>query len=191
MTGMELLEALSFVDEKFVAEAETAKLGRNVPWMKLLSVTACLCILLAGAFALENLGYKSTEMEAAAPAAPLAAAPAEQEAAPKEEITEEAAPEAPLPVEEEMASDELQHVPYAKLRVVKVLDDGSFVAIAEATQEMETDTQVTVVVDPARVPGAEEGTTDTVVVEEGALYEIYDGAYDPSRNILYVAKLIF
>lgn len=190
MTGMELLEALSFVDEKFVAEAETAKLGRNVPWMKLLSVAACLCILLAGAFALENMGHKRAETEAAAPAAPMAAAPAATEAAPKEEITEEAAPEAPLPVEEEMASDELQHIPYAKLRVVKVLEDGSFEAIAEADETMEMDTQVRVIVDPSKVPGANrEISNDLSVITEDAVFEIYDGAYDAQNNLLYVAWL--
>ena len=190
MTGMELLEALSFVDEKFVAEAETAKLGRNVPWMKLLSVAACLCILLAGAFALENMGHKRAETEAAAPAAPMAAAPAATEAAPKEEITEEATPEAPLPVEEEKASDELQHIPYAKLRVVKVLEDGSFEAIAEADETMEMDTQVRVIVDPSKVPGAVGGRVDIFSVSEGAEFDIEDGAYDPEANILYIAEIL-
>ena len=47
MTGQELFAALSFVDGKYVQEAETAKLGRNTPWLKVLSVAACLCILLA------------------------------------------------------------------------------------------------------------------------------------------------
>ena len=54
MTGQDLLYGFSFVDERFIAEAETAVLGRKVPWMKVLSVAACLCILIVGAFALET-----------------------------------------------------------------------------------------------------------------------------------------
>ena len=57
MTGQELFHALSFVDERYIAEAETAQLGAQIPWVKVLSVAACLCILLAGAFALNSLTY--------------------------------------------------------------------------------------------------------------------------------------
>lgn len=182
MTGLELLEGLSFVDEKFIAEADTAKLGRNVPWMKVLSVAACLCILIVGVFALENFGHKGAMKEAAAPAAPAATQAAASLAPAEGEIPESA--------EEPSLTDELQHIPYAKLRVVKMLEDGSFEAVAEATQPMEMDTLVTVVVDPSKVPGAEATIADAVDVAEGTLFEIYDGAYDASRNILYVAELI-
>ena len=65
MTGQELFHALSFVDERYIAEAESASF-RKIPWMKVLSVAACLCIVLAGAFALSNMGMKSTAPEAAA-----------------------------------------------------------------------------------------------------------------------------
>jgi len=58
MTGQELFHALSFVDERYIAEAETAQLGAKIPWVKVLSVAACLCILIVGAFALENIGQK-------------------------------------------------------------------------------------------------------------------------------------
>lgn len=193
MTGMELLAGLSFVDERFIAEADTATLGRKIPWMKILSVAACLCVLIVGAFALDNIGYKGA-MEEAAPAAPAAAPEAAPEAVPEAapeaappmpesaEAEPEAAPEAaPIPV------GELQHVPHATLRIVKVLDDGSFEAIAEATEPMEMDTRVTVVVDPSKVPGAEGTVVDTIGVVEGARIEVEDGAYDPENNILYVA----
>ena len=97
-----------------------------------------------------------------------------------------------MAVEEEVASHELQHVPYAKLRVVKVLEKGRFEAIAEATQEMEADTQVTVVVDPSKVPGqTAEVNNDFSGVVENAVVTIKDGAYDPDQNILYVAELFF
>ena len=36
MTGQELFEALSFVDERYIAEAETARLGGSIPWKQIL-----------------------------------------------------------------------------------------------------------------------------------------------------------
>ena len=50
MTGQELFHALSFVDERYVQEADSAKLSAGIPWMKIVSVAACLCILFVGAF---------------------------------------------------------------------------------------------------------------------------------------------
>lgn len=50
MSGRELLEGMSYVDERFVHEAETQTIQKRVisPWMRLLPVAACLCILLVG-----------------------------------------------------------------------------------------------------------------------------------------------
>ena len=190
MTGQELLMGLSFVDERFIAEADLAY-GQKTPWMKIFSVAACRCILFVGVYAMSQ---NKSAMEAAAPAAPAITESAKEEAAPaapapkQESATAE--PEAPAPVEEEMASGELMNVPYARLRVVKALEDGSFEAVVEATQEMEADTQITVVVDPSKVPGADrEIHNDLSVITVDAVFEIYDGAYDASENTLYVAQL--
>ena len=192
MTGQELFHALSFVDERYIMEAERASF-RKIPWMKVLSVAACLCIVLAGAFALQNMGMKSAAPEAAAPPAAMPeAAPEAAPPMPEEMFTESAAvPEPPLPFDAETASGELQHIPHARVRVVKVLEDGSFEAIVEADEPMEMDTQVTVVVDPSKVPGADpDAYTDLISVVEGALIEIEDGAYDPEQNTLYIAKMM-
>ena len=51
------------------------------------------------------------------------------------------------------------------------------------------DTQVTVVVDPSKVPGGEDIVADTIGVVVGAEFEIYDGAYDSEANILYVTHV--
>lgn len=50
MSGRELLEGMSYVDERFVDEAETQTIQKRVinTWMRLLPVAACLCILLVG-----------------------------------------------------------------------------------------------------------------------------------------------
>ena len=196
MTGQELFYALSFVDERFIEEAENTGV-RKIPWMKVLSVAACLCIVLIGAFAFSNMGMKSAAPEAAAPptAAPEAA-PMEDAVGtplmPEEAFTEAAAaePEPPLPFDAETASGELQHIPYARVRVVTVLEDGSFEAIVEADEPMEMDTQVRVIVDPSKVPGAVGGRVDIFSVSEGAEFDIEDGAYDPEANILYIAEIL-
>ena len=194
MTGTELLRGLSFVDERFVDEAENAKLSGGIPWMKILSVAACLCILIAGAFAMDFEMDKSAadapaaDMPAAdAPEADLPAADEPAAAAPKEDAqtgnTDNSSAESSL------APGELCHVAYARLQVVKVLEDGSFEAIAEATEDMQVDTPVTVVVDPSKVPGGENIVADAIGVVVGAEFEIYDGAYDSEANILYVTHV--
>lgn len=198
MTGLELLEGLSFVDERFIAEADAAKFQKNVPWMKILSLAACLCILIAGAFALENIGHKGTmesmkEAEAApaAPAETMAQAPAEsacEEAAPlmpADGITEESAEEKPV------TTDELHNIPFATLRIVSVADDH-WIAVVEGLPdepvEIEVGMQVKVVIDANKVPGEDgEMYGGILLPEEGLLAKIEDGAYDAGANTLYIA----
>lgn len=201
MTGQDLFYALSFVDERYIAEAETAKLGAKIPWIKILSVAACLCILIVGAFALDNIGFKgATEEaapEAAAPmAAPEAAPEAEAEAAPREEEVEaEAEPIPPYPAEEVIPTGELQHISYARLRVTNLNEDGSFEAIVEeisvAPRPFEVGLEVAVIVDPSKVPGANaEVQNDLRILHTDAQIEIEDGAYDAGLNVLYVSEVV-
>ena len=175
MSGQELFHALSFVDERYIMEAEVARF-RKIPWMKYLSVAACLCILIVGAFAMDRMASDKMVPEAAPEAAPPPmAAP---EAAP------EAAPLAPeSAIEEDSLTGDLVDISYAKLRVVKVLEDGNFEAIVEADEPMEMDTTVIV--------RAGEGTVfEYVDVVEGAAFEIYDATYAPEQNMLYVSRVI-
>lgn len=186
MTGLELLEGLSFVDERFIAEADRVSIARKTPWMKVLSVAACLCILIIGALALENMGVKE---EAAAPAAaaPAATEAAMEEAAPKEESTTEEATEAAAAV----ADGELEHIPYAVVRIVRSMDDGSFGAVVEEiTQDptaLTVGMELTLVIDPDMVPDAEpiEAAYEETVTED-MVVEIRDGAFDAGSNTLYV-----
>lgn len=57
MSARELLEGMSYVDERFVDEAEneTIRQGSAKPWLKLPPVAACLCILLIGLISIWNL----------------------------------------------------------------------------------------------------------------------------------------
>lgn len=57
MSGKELLAGMSYVEERFVDEAEnqTIKRGHAGPWIKLLPVAACLCIMLVGVIRFWNM----------------------------------------------------------------------------------------------------------------------------------------
>ena len=185
MTGQELLYALSFVDEKYIQEAESAQL-RKIPWMKVLSVAACLCILIVGAFALENMGHKGVTEEAAAPEAPaetLAAAPEEAPPMQGEMITESAAEPVTIP-------GELHHVPFAHLRILEVREDGSFAVFVERVADepgpFGAGEEMILVIDPEMIPAPDRTDRDydgTISVD--MLVEIQDGVYDAGINTLY------
>ena len=202
MTGAELFEALSFVDEKYVQEAENANLRRSTPWMKVLSVAACLCVLITGVYAYSRMQQKTAAPEAAAPAVAIpesvveeaapAETPAATAAAPKEESVT-VAPEEPLPVEEEVASNELQHIPYAQLRILGKTEDG-FAVVVEAVSEdptpLETGMELTIVFDASMVPGnTREVMTDTDRLTENTPVAVEDAAYDAGTNTLYVVEV--
>lgn len=205
MTGQDLFYALSFVDERYIHEADTAGTGRAIPWKKVLSVAACLCILCIGLFTLQNYGA----MRAPECALPPAAAEPEsavmdsiQEAVP-EAAPEEAAPReeaietetiSPHPAEEKIPAGELHHIAYARLRVTNLNGDGSFEAIVEETDAdtslFEAGMQVTVIVDSTKVPGADaEVQNDLRVLHTDAQIEIENGAYDNGLAVLYVAQV--
>lgn len=191
MTGQELFEALSFVDARYIDEAETARLGRNVPWMKLLSVAACLCILMVGALALGEFGHKgAAETEIVTEAAEeeaVAEAAAAPEAADRQEAGGAAA---------ETAAGEVYHVPAVTLRIVSVEDDRWTAVVEEISDEatvLEVGMQVTVVIDTDSVSATSKEDNamfgGILLPEEGLLAKIENGAYDAGANILYVTDV--
>lgn len=202
MTGTELFEALSFVDAKYVQEAENVYLRRNTPWMKVLSVAACLCILITGVYAYSQMQSKgaaeSIKEAAAAPEAALedtapAEAPTAAGAAPKQESgTEEPA------AEEEgfsAAAGELEQIPYAKLRILGETDTGFGAVVEEVSEDptsMEVGMELTIVFDASMVPGnTREVNIDTSRLTENTPVVVEDGAYDAGNNILYVVEVFF
>ena len=63
MSGKDLFEGMSYVDERFVDEAENKSYPKRVvsPWIKVASMAACLCLII---FSLYNLQpYLRGEME--------------------------------------------------------------------------------------------------------------------------------
>lgn len=185
MTGQELFAALSFVDEKYIQEAESAQL-RKIPWMKVLSVAACLCILIVGAFALENMGHKGVTEEAAAPEAPaetLAAAPEEAPPMQDEMITESAAEPVTIP-------GELHHVPFAHLRILEVREDGSFAVFVERVADepgpFGAGEEMILVIDPEMIPATDRtGAAFDGNISVDMLVEIQNGVYDAGIDTLY------
>lgn len=198
MTGTQLLEALSFVDGRYIAEADVPLAGRSTPWMKVLSVAACLCILITGVYAYSRMQSKGAmesmkEMEAAAAPAEAPASPAatvaEPEAAPREEaVTEAPAEEAPA-----AAAGELQPIPYARLRILGQTEAGWAAVVEEVSDEptpLEPGMELTIVFDASKVPGnTKEVTTDPRALTENAPVAVEDAAYDADTNILYVVEI--
>lgn len=201
MTGLEIMEGLSYVDEKYIQEAETATLGRNTQWMKVLSAVACLCILVVGAYAYRQANMKSEsamDLESAA-GKPAAAAPQE----PAADATEAGAPLAPadeslldaaVHEETESANGELHHVPNAKLRIVSFNQEGFTAAVeeSEGCDFLAAGMQVQVTIDASEVPASEESDGrygGITLPEEGMLVTVENGAYDASANTLYVVGI--
>lgn len=46
MTGKDLFEALGYIDESFIDDAAHGSLSRPIPWLRIVSAAACLCLLL-------------------------------------------------------------------------------------------------------------------------------------------------
>lgn len=201
MTGTQLFEALSFVDEKYIQEAETANLHRNTPWMKVLSVAACLCILITGVYAYSRMQSKGAmeEIKEEAAAAPEAvmeeAAPAEAPAATAAAPKQESITEAPAEEAGGAAAGELQHIPYAQLRILGQTDTGFAAIVEEVSDEptpLEPGMELTIVFDASMVPGnTREVMTDTSRLTENTPVVVEDGAYDAGTNTLYVVEVFF
>ena len=54
MNGEDMVKALGYIDERYIQEAETAKLSTKGVWLRVGSVAACLCLLLAGFYGLRQ-----------------------------------------------------------------------------------------------------------------------------------------
>lgn len=180
MTGLEILEGLSYVDPRFVAEAENARPGTATPWRKWLSLVACLCILVVGAFA---YGQVMQGAEKAYTSAPEAAAP---EAAPEmNDKSEGAVSEECAPESAEITTGERQSVASAVLRVTKLREDGFEAVVEENTDLLEAGMQVRVVLEDG-VYGAGQSALN---IGPDALLQTENAAYDPETNTLYVTEI--
>lgn len=193
MTGLEIMEGLSYIDPKFIQEAETARLGRNVPWMKILSLAACVCILAVGALAYKQSfkGAAKDEAVSMMEQEPAADAPAMEPAAPAEEIFSDSAT-----AEETEKTHELQHITAASLRILEFNEKGFTATVETESADVDFFTagmQVQVIIDAGEVPGGVTGNSmygGITLPEEGMVVHIENGAYDAASNVLYVTEII-
>ena len=64
MSGKDLFEGMSYVDERFVDEAENKTLPKHLvsPWLKVASMAACLCLIIFSLYNLQSyFNYGPTE----------------------------------------------------------------------------------------------------------------------------------
>ena len=95
MNGRDLLEAMSFLDEELVAASDTAP--GVIPWKRILTLAACLCIVLLGAFSLTRISPREQIKEASADSFSLTEAASQMDAGqPETGRAEDASEEASL-----------------------------------------------------------------------------------------------
>ena len=64
MNGKEMLEAMSFVDEKYIEDAEAAPKRNRIHWQSFAAAAACLAVVLVGVWSL-NSQKETAELTAA------------------------------------------------------------------------------------------------------------------------------
>ena len=156
MSGKELLEAMSYVKDRYVEEAEKQALPkpRSIPWIKAVSLAACLCLVLLGLGS--YLGWSGPEP----PGAPGPQSPGMPGSSPQETT---GTPQQTVPGDPGMPPTE---VPSVLLYVERLTDTGFIGTVAGLV-----DTEIFVI-----------GTELNVTVAEGARYETSDGHPSEPKN---------
>ena len=146
MSGKELFEGMSFVDERFADEAEHKTIAKNVTarWIKVASMAACLCLILFSTYKLiPYWDWNATEQAAGEAAEAIPEGAIEQEMGMEEKESAEIAHEAPASRAPEMMVriQELTETGF----IGTVLNNGGFMVFEDGTQ-------ITVTVDPETDP---------------------------------------
>ena len=148
MSGKDLFEGMSYVDERFVDEAENKALPIRVvsPWIKVASTAACLCLII---FSLYNLQpYLRGETEGIH----QEAGEGSPEGIEEDKLDQESAIQAP-------AEGAVEEVPSVILRVEEMTEIGFIGTVAQLV-----DTDI-----------FEIGTELNVVIADGTRHETADG----------------
>ena len=117
MSGKDLFEGMSYVDERFVDEAENKTLPKRIvsPWIKIASMAACLCLII---FSLYNLQpYLRGETEGIAGEGAADAMPEGVLEDEKEQISQESAIESP-------GEEGAVRAPQTLIRIIEVTNTG-------------------------------------------------------------------
>ena len=163
MNGKELLEALSYIDEELLAEADLP--AQRNGWRQWGALAACLCILILGTISFRQL-FRNGPMEGTAdealPGSALAAGSAQYDSS----LTAESAEEEPRSLETSALTDEANTagaVSTAQVRIVEATKDGIIALMLTGEQDLEG-LAVTLI--------PEEGV-DLSTVEEGSEYTVW------------------
>ena len=162
MNGKELLEALSYIDEELLAEADLP--ARQNGWRRWGALAACLCILILGTISFRQLfrsGAIERTADEAAPEIAMAAGSAQHDSA----LTAESAEEEPQEAGTPELIDEARNtasLPTAQVRIIEITENGIIALMVTGVRELDG---LTVTLIP------EEGM-DLSQVEEGIEYAV-------------------
>ena len=148
MSGKELFEGMSYVDERYVDEAEQKTIAKRVtsPWIKIVSMAACLCLVLFSMYRLIPYWDWNVTEQAAGEAAARPESAVEPEMGMEEQESAEIADEAPASRAPEMMVriQELTETGF----IGTVHNNGGFMVFEDGTQitvtvDLETDPDFT------------------------------------------------
>lgn len=168
MNGRDLLEAMSFLDEELVAASDTAP--RVIPWKRILTLAACLCIVLLGAFSLTRISPREQIKEASADSFSLTEAASQMDAGQPETSRAEAAPE------EAFASEAAS----IRVRIEELTDKGFRGTALEAGPDWNQG-------DSIQMEYAEDYQPDALIL--GAEYLVWVESFDPDTLCATVSRL--
>lgn len=174
MNGKELLEAMSFIDEELLAEAEAPvrRKGRN-RWGAL---AACLSIIVLGTLSFRLLSGSPTEglADQTAPEAALAAGAMQDSITASQERAEEPQ-EAGTPELADEADAEV--LPATQVRIIEVTEDGLIALILTEARDLQGLTVTLIPEEGIDISGVEAGkeyTVWTTASEEDGILRIWD-----------------
>ena len=140
MSGKELFEGMSYVDERYVDEAEQKTIVKQViaPWIKIASMAACLCLVLFSMYKLIPYWDWNVTEQASGEAAARPESVVEPEMGMEEQESASIADEAPA-----------SRAPEMMVRIQEVTETGFIGTVENMSGFMvfEDGTQITVTVD--------------------------------------------
>lgn len=174
MNGKELLEAMSFIDEELLAEAEAPR--RRIAWRSWGTLAACLCIIVLGTISFRLLSGGPTEglADQAAPEAALAAGAMQDSITASQERAEEPQ-EAGIPELADEAGAEA--LPTTRVRIIALTEDGLIALVLTEARELQGLTVTLIPEEGMDISGVEAGKEYTVwatASEEDGVLRIWD-----------------
>ena len=174
MNGKDLLEALSYIDEELLAEADLP--ARQNRWRQWGPLAACLCILILGTVSMRQL-YRDGLTEGAAdqsvPELAMAAGSAQYDSSLTAESAEEEEPQEAGTPELTDEARNTTSLPTAQVRIIEITENGIIALVLTPEQDLEG---LTVMLIP------EEGV-DLSLVEVGREYTVWFAASEEDGSL--------